>query len=154
KKVVISTGTRTLQDQILEHDLPLLERTLGFLPEVACMKGLNNYLCLRRYEELQHSAQSLFPRLHARLPVIQAFAERTQTGDRKELELPEEAAIWAEVQSGPDTRMGPKCRFYDACFVTRMRAAAERAQIVIVNHHLFFADLALRGRGPGGAIPE
>src|SRR5262249_20846080 len=119
KKVVISTGTRTLQDQILEHDLPLLERTLGFLPEVACMKGLNNYLCLRRYDELMLGAQSLFPRLSAQLPVIQAFAERTETGDRKELALPEDASIWAEVQSGADTRIGPKCRFYDACFVTR-----------------------------------
>jgi ATP-dependent DNA helicase DinG len=154
RKVVISTGTKTLQDQIVQHDLPLLVRQLGFSPAVACMKGLGNYLCLRRYEEFRSSADAVASRASAHLPLLTAWRERTESGDRAELELPEDAVIWSEVQSGADTRIGPKCRYYDDCFVTRMREQAEQAQLVIVNHHLFFADLALRGSGPGGAIPE
>jgi ATP-dependent DNA helicase DinG len=154
KKVVISTGTKTLQDQIVQHDLPLLERQLGFLPPVACMKGLENYLCLRRYEEFRHSPAALTSRAGKHLPLIENWLGHTESGDHAELELPEDAAIWHEIQSGSDTRIGPKCRHFDACFVTRMRAQAERARLVIVNHHLFFADLALRGAGPAAVIPE
>src|SRR4051794_3561290 len=154
KKVVISTGTKTLQDQIVQHDLPMLARHLGYLPEVACMKGLNNYLCLRRYREFARSEGSLSGRAGRDLPLLESWLERTESGDRAELELPDDAAIWSEVQSGTDTRIGPKCNDYERCFVTRMRAQAAAAQIVIVNHHLFFADLALRGNHPAGAIPE
>jgi ATP-dependent DNA helicase DinG len=154
KKVVISTGTKTLQDQIVQHDLPLLARHLGALPEVACMKGLGNYLCLRRYGELLRSPASLMPRVARDLPLVERWLERTETGDRGELELPDDAAIWSDVQSGSDTRIGPRCAEYDRCFVTRMRNQAAAAQVVIVNHHLFFADLALRGDHPAGAIPE
>lgn len=154
KKVVISTGTKTLQDQIVQHDLPLLGRQLGDLPEVACMKGLNNYLCLRRYEEFRAGAASVLSRAARALPELERWVERTESGDRAELDLPDDATIWSEVHSGTDTRIGPRCRHYERCFVTRMRARAEAARIVIVNHHLFFADLALRGHHPGGAIPE
>jgi ATP-dependent DNA helicase DinG len=154
KKVVISTGTKTLQDQIVQHDIPLLQRHLGALPAVAVMKGLNNYLCLRRYEEFRSSGAALLSRAGASLPLLEQWAERTQSGDRGELDLSDDSTIWSEVQSGTDTRIGPKCRHYERCFVTHMRAQAEAARIVIVNHHLFFADLALRGSHPGGAIPE
>jgi ATP-dependent DNA helicase DinG len=154
RKVVISTGTKTLQDQILQHDLPLLERHLGLRPEVACMKGLNNYLCLRRHEELALSAAAFDSRAGMHLPLVQDWLAHTNSGDRAELDLPEDAAIWSEIQSGTDTRIGGKCRHYEPCFVTKMRARAQQAQLVIVNHHLFFADLALRGDHPGGAIPE
>ncbi len=154
RKVVVSTGTKTLQDQIVQHDVPLLARLLGYAPEVACMKGLNNYLCLRRYDEFRHGVAALSPRHQRQLPLLSAWAERTGSGDRAELELPDAASIWSEVHSGSDTRIGPKCSYYDACFVTRMRAQAERAQVVVVNHHLYFADLALRGSGPAGVIPE
>ena len=154
KKVVISTGTKTLQDQIVQHDLPLLSRHLGVLPEVACMKGLGNYLCLRRYGEFQRSAASLTLRAGRDLPLLERWLEQTESGDRAELDLGDDAAIWSEVQSGSDTRIGPKCADYDRCFVTRMRNQAAAAQVVIVNHHLFFADLALRGNHPAGAIPD
>ncbi len=155
KKVVISTGTKTLQDQIMQHDLPLIEQLLGRPLSVACMKGLGNYLCLRRYEELRVSAASVASPLGRHLPMLEAWRETTTTGDRAELsELSEGAAIWHEVQSGSDTRIGPRCRHYDECFVTRMRKEAERAQLVVVNHHLFFADLAMRGPHGGGVIPE
>ncbi|HEX7480851.1 MAG TPA: ATP-dependent DNA helicase [Polyangiales bacterium] len=157
KKVVISTGTKTLQDQILQHDLPLLQSVLGKPVSAACMKGLGNYLCLRRYEEFRGSAASVSGPLARQLPVLDRFRQTTLSGDRAELaELGENPAIWHEVQSGSDTRIGPRCRHYEDCFVTRMRRQAEAAQLVIVNHHLFFADLALRAAqgGQAGVIPQ
>jgi ATP-dependent DNA helicase DinG len=154
QKVVVSTGTKTLQDQIVLHDVPLLERCLGRTLDVAVMKGLNNYLCRRRYAEYAASAAAISAESSRKLPLLARWLERTETGDRAELELAGDAAIWGEVQSATDTRIGPRCRFHDECFVTRMRARAEGAQLVIVNHHLFFADLALRGNHPGGAIPD
>lgn len=147
-RVIVSTGTRALQDQIMTHDLPLLERVLGRSLDVACLKGLANYLCLRRYDELLRSPRAVEGGLARQLPVLTAFRDETLTGDLGELEaLAEDALIRAEVQSGTDTRIGPRCRFHDACFVTRARANAERAQVVVVNHHLFFADLAMRDAG-------
>jgi ATP-dependent DNA helicase DinG len=154
QKVVVSTGTKTLQDQIVLHDVPLLERCLGRTLDVAVMKGLNNYLCRRRYREYAASAAAVLPGTSSKLPLLEDWLARTETGDRSELELGDDAAIWSEVQSATDTRIGARCVHHDECFVTRMRARAEDAQLVIVNHHLFFADLALRGSHSGGAIPD
>ncbi len=154
RKVIVSTGTRTLQDQIMESDLPLLAKHLSVPVEAACMKGLGNYLCLRRYSEFRKSAAAATPRLARQLRVIDEWRETTPTGDRAELPLPEDAEAWSYVQSGSDTRIGPRCTFHDACFISRMRRRAQDAQIVVVNHHLFFADLALRGGGGGGVLPE
>lgn len=154
KKVVVSTGTKTLQDQIIEHDIPLLERSLGRPVAVAVMKGLSNYLCLRRYEDFRRSAAAVLAPGARYLPLLEEWAERTEHGEQSELDLPEGSGLWADVQSGTDTRIGARCTYYDRCFVTRMRARAEAADVVIVNHHLFFADLALRGSHPGSAIPD
>jgi ATP-dependent DNA helicase DinG len=155
KKVVVSTGTRTLQDQILAHDLPLLTAAMSEPPAVASMKGLHNYLCLRRYREFRSSAAAVASPSAAQLPMLQDWLERTDEGDRAELGLPDDAPIWAEVQSGPDSRIGPRCRDFDACYVTRMRARAQAAQVVVVNHHLFFADLLLRsGKHGSSVIPD
>ncbi|MET0284100.1 MAG: ATP-dependent DNA helicase [Polyangiales bacterium] len=154
KKVVVSTGTKTLQEQIFLRDLPLLERHLDHPVSAAMMKGLGNYLCLRRYSELMASPE--LDHLHAprALTQLRNFRLRTQTGERSELELPEDSPLWAEVASGSDTRIGQRCPHYEACFVTKMRRQAEDAQILVVNHHLFFADLALRGPHGGSAIPD
>jgi ATP-dependent DNA helicase DinG len=155
QRVVISTGTRALQDQIALRDVPALARILGE-PElpVAVLKGLSNYVCLRRFHELRESAESVRRAELARhLPVLESFVARAQSGlgargEASELlEVPEDAALWSLVLSGADTRVGARCRFHDQCFVTRARAEAAAAQIVVVNHHLFFADLALRSRG-------
>ncbi|MGD8863341.1 MAG: ATP-dependent DNA helicase [Myxococcales bacterium] len=155
KKVVISTGTKALQDQIMEHDLPLLSRVLGGPLPVTCMKGLSNYVCRRRLREFRGSAEAAVPPLSRQLPAVDAWLATTDTGDRNELDaLPGDAPIWAEIGSGADTRIGPKCAHYDECFVTAMRKRAEQAQVVVVNHHLFFADLALRGPHGAGALPE
>jgi ATP-dependent DNA helicase DinG len=156
KRVVVSTGTKTLQDQIMRHDLPLLEAQLGRPIAAACMKGLSNYLCLRRYEEFRRSPAAVSDRAARHVPRLELWRERTHSGDQEEFASQiDDAELWAEVQSGSDTRVGPKCAHYEPCFVTRMRRQAESAKLIIVNHHLFFADLALRGQsGHGGVLPE
>jgi ATP-dependent DNA helicase DinG len=119
------------------------------------MKGLTNYLCKRRLHEL--AATEGLGWSDPRLAEIHEWAKTTETGDRAELAtLPEDAAAWQKVQSSTDTRIGAACRFFDECFVTRMRREADLAELVIVNHHLFFADLALRAGRRGdyaSAIP-
>ncbi|RLB57061.1 MAG: ATP-dependent DNA helicase [Deltaproteobacteria bacterium] len=155
RKVVISTGTKTLQDQIMESDLPVLEEHLGVTVHAAAMKGLGNYLCLRRFEELRRSALGAEGPTARQLPMIEEFRERTQVGDRAELEtLDEDAAIWPLVSSSSETRIGAKCQYFDDCFITAMRRRAQEAQLVVVNHHLFFADLATRGPHGGGVLPD
>jgi ATP-dependent DNA helicase DinG len=158
KTVVISTATHALQEQIFEKDLPLVRSVLeehGVELRVALMKGLANYLCKRRTHERLRSGESV----SGDLVRIERWALETQTGDRAELvDLAEASPAWRDVQSGTDTRVGAGCKFYDECFVTKMRRDAEAAQVIVVNHHLFFADLALKtARGPGGgyggAIP-
>lgn len=149
RRVVVSTGTRALQDQIADRDVPALAKLLGQSLPVAVLKGLSNYVCLRRHEELVTSGESVSrPEIVKHLPVLQAFVRSSETGVRDALpEVPEDAPIWSLVESGSETRVGPRCRFHEQCFVTRARRAAEDARVVVVNHHLFFADLALRARG-------
>ena len=147
KKVVISTATRTLQDQIFTKDLPLLREVLGAHGvgfTCALMKGLSNYLCRRRYEELKKSGDG-----GLLIAKVERWLLDTETGDRAELDLPEGSSLWLGVQSGSDTRIGAPCAHYDTCFVTKMKEQAASADIVIVNHHLYCADLALR-RGARG----
>lgn len=148
RKVVVSTATRALEEQIVEKDLPILARALaplGVVPSVAVMKGMSNYVCRRRLAE----ALAERPGDDA-LARIAEWVKETESGDRAELpQLPESSPAWTVAASGPDTRIGASCKHFEECFVTRMRREAERAQIVVVNHHLFFADLALRS-GPRG----
>ncbi len=155
RKVIISTATRALQDQIAERDLPLVQRVLGTDAQVAVMKGLGNYLCKRRHSEFLRSEEALRP-THARpLELMRRWIGETESGDHAELaSLSESSATWFEVASSSETRVGPNCPYYDECFVTEMKRRAEDAQIVIVNHHLFFADLALRGPHPGHVLPD
>ena len=159
KKVVISTATRALQEQIFSKDLPLVSEVLGAHGvhfRASLMKGLSNYLCKRRFGELfVDDGEGERTRTHGR---ISFWARTTRTGDRAELyDLPEDAPVWRDVQSSPETRIGSGCEHFDACFVTRMRRDAEDAQVIVVNHHLFFADLALRASKSGdyaSAIPN
>lgn len=155
RRVLVSTGTRALQDQIMEKDLPALERHLGLEIDAACVKGLGNYLCLRRFGELTRSADALQPRFARSLPVLRNWAQSTDSGDRAELgAIAEQDPIWSRVVSGSDTRIGARCDYYDQCFVTRVRRRAEEAQLVVTNHHLFFADLALRDTGFASVLPD
>ncbi len=159
KKVVVSTATRALQEQIFTKDLPLVEAALaahGVRFRATLMKGLTNYLCKRRLHELAQTEG--FAWSDPRSAEVDAWAKTTEHGDRAELAtLPEDAAAWQKVQSSTETRIGGACQFFDECFVTRMRREGDLAQLVIVNHHLFFADLALRAGARGdhaSAIPS
>jgi ATP-dependent DNA helicase DinG len=154
RKVIVSTATRALQEQIVRVDLPLIDRILGQKTSVAVMKGLSNYVCRRRLAEQQ--ARTAGKKSGKRsLQLVAEWAGTSSTGDVSELvELEESDPIWHDVTASADTRRGSQCSFYERCFVTRMRRQAEEARLVIVNHHLFFADLALRGPHPGRVLPD
>lgn len=145
KKVIVSTATHALQEQIFTKDLRLVATALapfGIEVRAALMKGLSNYLCKRRFRDAVNAAD---PELARDLEAVLAWSRETEFGDRSELvTLREGSAAWTAVQSGSDTRLGSPCGFYEDCFVTRMKKDAEGAQIVVVNHHLYCADLALR----------
>jgi ATP-dependent DNA helicase DinG len=155
RKVIISTATRALQEQIFAKDLPIVARALaahGVTVHAAMMKGLSNYLCLRRLGEARASGDR---GMGVALARVADWAQTTGTGDRAELtDLPEDADVWRDVASSSETRIGVNCEHFEACFVTRMRQEAEDAQIVVVNHHLLLADLALRTgkRGAHAAV--
>jgi ATP-dependent DNA helicase DinG len=155
KKVIVSTATRALEEQIFWKDLPLIERALGVPVRAALMKGISNYLCRRRLAEFRSSEESLRPR-HARsLGMLDDWLHETESGDLAELAgIREDDPLRREVNSSSETRVGAGCAYFNECFVTRMRREAEAAQLVVVNHHLFFADLALRGPHPARVIPD
>jgi ATP-dependent DNA helicase DinG len=150
RRVVVSTGTRNLQDQIATLDLPRLARVLPEPFTFAVMKGIGNYVCLRRLAEYQRQLTFATSSETAR---VLDWAGRSKTGDRADLDgVPEDAAIWRELVSSPETRLGKRCPFVADCFITGMRRRAQEAQVVVVNHHLFFADLALRSRFPEAQV--
>ena len=154
-RVVISTGTKNLQEQLIDKDIPFLHDVLPKPFRAAVMKGRNNYACLHRIK----SAESM-PVL-AGLEEMDQFDEvahwvrETETGDRAELStLPENLPFWRHIDARSDTCLGQKCPDFEPCFLTRMRLRAMDADIVIVNHHLFFADLALRNGAYGAVLPD
>jgi ATP-dependent DNA helicase DinG len=150
RRVVVSTGTRNLQDQIADVDLPRLARVLPRPFSFAVMKGIGNYVCLRRLAE--HQRQLSFATSPQTARVLD-WVGRSRTGDRAELDgVSEDAPIWREIVSSPETRLGKRCPFVADCFITGMRRRAQEAQVVVVNHHLFFADLALRSRFPEAQV--
>lgn len=155
QRVVISTGTKNLQEQLMEKDIPFLQRVLPKRFTAAYMKGRNNYACLSRIKKAED-----MPVLEGLDDVdyfdeVRRWARESQTGDRAELtELPEYLSFWRHIDARSETCTGQKCADYDACFITRMRQSAGDADIIIVNHHLFFADLALRGGEYGQVIPD
>jgi ATP-dependent DNA helicase DinG len=152
KKVVVSTGTRALQDQIVDKDLPLLAATTGLTVRAAAMKGLTNYVCRRRLDEALGEARAGASR---ELLAIARWARGSELGDRAELgDVADDHAAWGLTTSSSETRIGAKCARFAECFVTDMRARAQIAQIVIVNHHLYFADLATRSAFSRGVLPD
>jgi len=152
ERVLVSTGTKNLQEQIYFKDIPALRDALGINFTAAYMKGRANYLCIHKLDQL---VEGQGPVTHdVFLPVIREWARRTETGDRAELQdLPEDLAFWSEVSATADTCLGTECPQYDACFVTSMRKRAAEADVVIVNHHLLCADAAVRQNKFGEVIP-
>ncbi len=155
QRVVVSTGTKNLQEQIFTKDLPLLARVLPVSFTATCMKGRGNYLCLQRYEAFKESPalRTDVDRVH--LALIEAWAETTATGDRAEIEeLPDDLPFWPQIAATSETCAGATCPRYADCFVTRMRQQAAESDVVIVNHHLLCADASLRHHAFGEVIPE
>ena len=152
ERVLVSTGTKNLQEQIYFKDIPALREALGIPFTATCMKGRANYLCLHKLDQLQDGAG---PAVHdVFLPVIREWSTRTEIGDRAELrDLPEDLAFWNEVSAAADTCLGAECPRYDDCFVTRMRQRAAASDVVIVNHHLLCADASVRHNAYGEVIP-
>ncbi len=163
ERVLVSTGTKNLQEQIFFKDLPVLQKALGVTFSATLMKGRSNYLCLHRFEMYRDGISggvSAPGRLidtsdRVLLPVIDAWARTTATGDRAELrDLPEDLPMWRDVAADADTCLGTECPRYSECFVTLMRQRAAESDVVIVNHHLLCADAALRQSDYGEVIPS
>jgi ATP-dependent DNA helicase DinG len=162
EQVLISTGTRNLQEQIFEKDLPLLQEVLRTPFTATCMKGRGNYVCLQRLEAAdQGPAQAeALPGMRrldvpALLQRIRTWAADSDTGDRAELDdLPDDLPLWHDISASAENCLGTDCPRYHDCFVTRMRQRAERADVVIVNHHLLLADASVRRDGFGEVIPD
>jgi len=152
QRVLVSTGTKNLQEQIFFKDIPALRDALGVPFTATCMKGRANYLCLHRLEQLDQSVAAAAHDVF--LPMIRDWSARTETGDRAELEdLPEDLPFWSEVAATAETCLGTECPRYEDCFVTRMRQRAAASDVVIVNHHLLCADAAVRRSAYGEVIP-
>ena len=163
KRVIISTGTKNLQEQLFHKDVPFLEQAL--YPEgdrklsVCYMKGRNNYLCKKKLYDL--TGQPVLSGLDEieQYRAIAAWEETTHSGDRAELAtLPEMSALWHKLDARADACLGQKCSSWDKCFITEMRRRAAESDIIIVNHHLFFADLGIKQQAEGapdaGILPD
>ena len=154
-RVLVSTGTKNLQDQIYYKDLPALRAALDVRFTATYMKGRANYLCLHRFADARDSDEPRTPVDRAYLEVVDQWAEQTDTGDRAEIEdLPDDVPLWSEISATSENCVGAECPSYDDCFVTRMRQRAIESDIVIVNHHLLCADAAVRQSAYGEVIPS
>ena len=154
-RVIISTGTKTLQDQLYFRDLPRVRSVLGARPKTALLKGRANYLCLYRLEQTVRDGGALDATQATQLATIRAWSARTRRGDRMELaEVPEESPLWPRVTSTAENCLGVECPFYADCHVFKARREAQEADVVVVNHHLLFADLALKQDGFGEILPD
>ena len=154
ERVIISTGTKTLQDQLYFRDLPRVRSVLGARLKTALLKGRANYLCLYRLDQTVREGATFERTQAAQLATIRAWSARTRRGDRMELaEVPEESPLWPRVTSTPENCLGVECPFFDDCHVVKARREAMEADVVVVNHHLLFADLALKQEGFGEILP-
>ena len=154
-KVIISTGTKTLQDQLFNRDLPAVRDALKVPVTVAMLKGRANYVCHFHLQRAMSEGKFYSREDAAYVHKIQAFAENSATGDKSELtSVPESATIWPSVTSTRDNCSGQECAFYKECFVMEARKRAMAADVVVVNHHLFFADVMLRDEGVAELLPS
>ena len=153
-KTIISTGSRHLQDQLFLNDLPKLKNLLGITVHTALLKGRNNYLCNYRLTELEKRLPRMHGEIHEQYAIVKRWSQATKTGDISEVsELNEDAMIWQYVTSSAEHCSTKTCT-PKTCFVVKARREAQEADIVVVNHHLFFADLALKEEGFGEILPS
>ncbi|MGL4196053.1 MAG: ATP-dependent DNA helicase, partial [Edwardsiella piscicida] len=154
-KVIISTGSKALQDQLYNRDLPLMKRVLNFQGATALLKGRANYLCPERLEQQSLAGGDIAPALLAELMRVRSWSSQTEDGDTSHCHgVAEDSAVWPLVTSNNDNCLGGDCPHYKACYVVKARRRAMDAQVVVVNHHLFLADLVVKEGGFGELIPE
>lgn len=154
-KVIVSTGTKTLQDQLFNRDLPAVRNALQVPVSVAMLKGRSNYVCHFHLERAANEGRFISREDARHVHVIRNFAEHSSTGDKSELtDVPENATIWPAVTSTRDNCIGQDCKYYKDCFVMEARKRALAADVVVVNHHLFFADVMLRDEGMAELLPS
>jgi ATP-dependent DNA helicase DinG len=148
ERVVVSTNTINLQQQLMEKDIPLAKKVLGEEPKVVLVKGRGNYLCMHRLGEALEE-MSLFEERDQDLLAIREWARTTESGSRTDLSFYPPEETWSKVCSEADACLGLRCAYREGCYVLKARREASTAQILIANHHLLFADLAFRLAGPG-----
>ncbi|MEA3153091.1 MAG: ATP-dependent helicase DinG, partial [Betaproteobacteria bacterium] len=153
-KVIISTGTKTLQDQLFDRDIPKVRSALKLPVSVALLKGRANYVCHHHLQRALADGRFANREDVRDLGSVERFARTTLTGDRAECSgVSETAPIWTQVTSTRENCLGSECRHFDSCFVMKARKQALEADVVVVNHHLFFADVVLRDEGIGELLP-
>jgi ATP-dependent DNA helicase DinG len=153
-KTIVSTGTKTLQDQLFKRDIPVLRAALRVPVTVALLKGRANYLCHHRLERTVREGRLANRQDADHLRRVERFAATTTTGDRGELaDVPEDSSLWSLVTSTRDNCLGQECAHHKSCFVLAARREAQSADVVVVNHHLFFADVMLRDEGAAELLP-
>ena len=154
-KVVLSTGTKTLQDQLFERDIPTVREALGVPIRVALLKGRSNYICLHHLERAHSEGRFLQKEDARHIQNILRFSKITKRGDKAEcVDVPESALVWHMATSTKDNCLGSECTRYEECFVVKARREALEADLVVVNHHLFFADVALKEEGMAELLPN
>lgn len=154
-KVVLSTGTKTLQDQLFERDIPTVREALGAPVRVALLKGRSNYVCLHHLDRAEKEGRFLQKEDVRHIQHIVRFARGTRRGDKAECaDVPESASVWHMATSTKDNCLGSECAHYEDCFVVKARREAMEADLVVVNHHLFFADVALKEEGMAELLPN
>jgi ATP-dependent DNA helicase DinG len=155
ERVLVSTGTKNLQEQIFFKDLPVLREALGVPFTATCMKGRGNYLCLHRFDAFRESPAIRSRDEAAQLRILEEWSQHTESGDRAEIEdLPEDLPFWPDIAATTENCIGAECPRFGDCFVVRMRQRAAESDVVIVNHHLLCADAAVRQSTFGEVIPR
>lgn len=155
RKTVVSTGTKTLQQQIVENDVPFVREALRRPLSCVVLKGRGNYLCRRRWRSFAAEPLFEFPAEAGYFGEMCRFAETTRTGDISEcIGIPEDFHAWSEVSARSETCASSSCQDFERCFLAEIRRRAQAADLVVVNHHLYFADLAIRIRREGGSDPS
>jgi ATP-dependent DNA helicase DinG len=153
-RVIVSTGTKTLQDQLFHRDLPRVREALGLSLDTALLKGRSNYVCLHHLEAAAQQGTFGAREEVAHIHRIASFAKRTMTGDKSDCaDVPENSGAWSQATSTRENCLGSSCRHYQECFVMKARKRAAEADLIVVNHHLFFADVALRDEGAADLLP-
>lgn len=153
-KVIISTGTKNLQDQLFHKDIPLVRDILGVPVDVALLKGRANYLCHHRLQLALEEGRFLTRSQVAELQEINIWSGRSASGDIAELSsLSEDSPLWPQVTSSAENCLGSECDYLDECFIAKARRRSQEADLLVVNHHLFFADMALKDEGFGELLP-